>query len=196
MNNELFDTLNKAIFDLGIKSEMSKKLFIDHVILKEYPKQKILFSENKKNEYEYILLKGILHGVNTNDKGTLITTGFYMATTVVTPHFARTVSGKSLFTLETLTDTLIAEIPVKALDNLRHNNIEINAFGQKIVENELVRNISNDIAHRSFSAKERLLWLRQLYPNLENLIPHHIIASYLGITNVSFSRLRSELVKK
>jgi CRP-like cAMP-binding protein len=98
--------------------------------------------------------------------------------------------------LETLTDTLIAEIPVKALDNLRHNNIEINTFGQKAVENELVRNISNDIAHRSFSAKERLLLLRRLYPNLENLIPHHIIASYLGITNVSFSRLRSELVKK
>ena len=82
------------------------------------------------------------------------------------------------------------------LDALRAAHQEFRNFGQRVVERELSMAMLLEVALRSYSARERLLALRKQYPNLENLIPHHIIASYLGITHVSFSRLRSELSRE
>jgi CRP-like cAMP-binding protein len=189
------DPLDKILNHFGISSTTSKQLFKDKSVIKELSKNKDIFVEQKKNEFEYLLISGVTQRYNISDKGEIITTGFYMTNSVITPHFARTNKGKSIFSLQSLTDIVLAEIPVIELNNLRNSNREFQEFGQKIIEAELTKTFYNEVVFRSYSAKERLLELRKQYPNLENLIPHNIIASYLGITNVSFSRLRRELTK-
>ena len=190
------DILDNLLNDLGIISTFSKQLFQDNSTIKEYSKSTDIFLEGKKNELEYLLISGVLHRFNISDKGDIVTTGFYMPKSVITPYFARTNKEKNIFSLQTLTDTVIVEIPVKELDNLRYNNKEFHEFGQRILEAELTQTYFNEVVFRSYNAKERLLFLRKYFPNLENLVPHNIISSYLGITNVSFSRLRNELSKK
>ncbi|MHB1685817.1 MAG: Crp/Fnr family transcriptional regulator [Ignavibacteriaceae bacterium] len=196
MSKEITDNLLSALRKFGLQSTRTQNLFLNSCIVKCYNKNDILFSVDKKNNNEYLLIEGVLHRFNVNEKGENVTTGFYLGNAVVTPHFARTIKGKSIFSLQALTEIIVVEIPVAVLDNLRFINEEFGIFGQKVIEEELSKSILTDIAYRSNNAKERLLLLRQTYPNLENLIPHNIIASYLGITNVSFSRLRSELAKK
>lgn len=190
------EILDNILNDFGITSTFSRQLFTDKATLKEYSKSKEIFVEGKKNELEYLLISGVLHRYNISDKGEIVTTGFYMPKSVITPHFARTNKGKNIFSVQTLTDTVIVEIPVNELDNLRYNNKEFHEFGQRILEKELAQTYFNEVVFRSYNAKERLLSLRKQFPNLENLVPHNIISSYLGITNVSFSRLRNELSKK
>ena len=190
------DILNNILYNFGITSTFSRKLFQDKATLKEYSKSNEIFVEGKKNDLEYLIVSGVLHRYNFSEKGDLVTTGFYMPNSVVAPHFARMNKGKSIFSLQTLTYAVIAEIPVKELDILRQNNKEFRDFGQRILEAELSQTYFNEVVFRSFSAKERLLTLRKQFPNLENLVPHNIIASYLGITNVSFSRLRNEMMRK
>ena len=192
----MIDGLDEILNDFGVTSTSSRQLFKDKSTLKEYSKSKDIFVEGKKNDLEYLLVSGVLHRHNISDKGDIVTTGFYMPKSVITPHFARTNKGKNIFTLQTLTDSVIAEIPVEELDNLRFNNKEFHEFGQRIIEKELAQTYFNEVVYRTYNAKERLLALRKNFANLENLIPHNIISSYLGITNVSFSRLRNELSKK
>lgn len=189
------DTLDKILNHFGISSTASKQLFKDKSVIKELPKNKDIFLEQKKNEFEYFLIAGVTHRYNISDMGEIVTTGFYMGNSIITPHFARINKGKSIFSLQSLTDIMLAEIPVIELNNLRSSNREFQEFGQKTIEAELTKTFYNEVVFRSYRAKERLLELRKQYPNLENLIPHNIIASYLGITNVSFSRLRRELTK-
>ncbi|HAY3551621.1 Crp/Fnr family transcriptional regulator [Elizabethkingia meningoseptica] len=188
--------LNTTLDKFQIISAFSKQLFADRSEIIELSKNQDIFLEGKKNQSEYLLLSGAVHRYNISEKGDMVTTGFYMSESVITPHFARTSKGKSIFSLQTLTDAVIAEIPVKELDNMRLTNKEFNAFGLRIVEKELAGNFYNEVVFRSYNAKERLLTLRKQFPGIENLVPHHIIASYLGITKVSFSRLRNELLKK
>jgi len=171
-------------------------MFLDNCVIRNYNKNEILFSENKNNLNEYFLIEGVLQRFNIDENGNSVTTGFYIGSSVITPNFARIVKNKSLFTLQALTDICIAEIPVTVLDNFRYTNKEFEIFGLKVLQDELSKNILTDIVYRSNNAKERLFLLRKTYPNLENLLPHSIIASYLGITNVSFSRLRNELTNK
>lgn len=182
--------------NFGIKSTEKIHIFLEKSALKNYPKNEIIFAENQPNDKEYILLSGVVHRFNFSEKGMHITTQFYTDGAVITPHFARTKNEKSLFSLQSLTEISMAEIPVKDLDMLRHNDLEFNKFGQLVVEKALSEALLSDMIFRSCTAGERLLKLRQEFPMLENLIPHHIIASYLGITNVSFSRLRKDLAKK
>jgi hypothetical protein len=69
----------------------------------------------------------------------------------------------------------------------------LRSFGYKVVESELALKTQLEVSLLTLSAKERLLHFRKEYPNVENIIPHTIIAGYLGITSVSFSRSRNEL---
>ena len=195
MTNEQTCKLRTVLQDFGVNSEFSQNLFAANCTFKEYQKGKILFAEEKKNISEYLVLNGVLHRFNVNDNGENVTTGFYLKNTFITPHFARTVKNNSIFSVQTLTEIQIVEIPVIALDKLRHTDHEFKNFGQRILEFELSKNLFNEVTFRSFNAKDRLIQMRKDFPNLENLIPHNIIASYLGITNVSFSRLRSEYAK-
>lgn len=194
--NQTKEALNFLLENLGIISSLSRQNFIEKATLVALPKNMDLFKAGSANSKEYLLLQGILHRYNISDKGAPITTGFYLPGSVVTPHFARTSKGKSIFSIQALTHSVLAAIPVIELDALRNNNPEFRDFGQRVIEKELSTALQQDVALRSFSAKERLLAMRKQYPHLENEVPHPVIASYLGITNVSFSRLRKELSVK
>lgn len=190
------DQLDDLLQSLGITSSSSRELFRESARLLELPRNTDVFVEGKKNLSEYLLVAGVVHRYNVSEKEERVTTGFYLEGSVITPHFARTNRGKSIFSLQTLTEAVLAEIPVAALDHLRNTNAAFRDFGQRVIEKELSQAVRLEVTFRSLSARERLVAMRQQYPNLENLVPHHLIASYLGITHVSFSRLRNELAGK
>lgn len=184
--------LKQLFAELGLKTDSSQQLLWSKCLQRELNKMQLIFSKDKTNEYEYILVDGILHRFNMNEKGEIITTGLYMGPQIITPHFARTVNNKNIFSLQALTNVVLLEIPVKQLDELRYNVPEFRLFGQTVLENELAANLKTDIDYRSLTAKEKLTLLRKAFPGIENLVQHQVIASYLGITNVSLSRLRKE----
>ena len=177
MNQESTGSHQTSLKKLGFESTLVQNLFLESCSIKYYNKNQLIFSEYKKNDKEYILFEGVLQRFNVNEYGENVTTGIYMNNAVVTPHFARTIKGKCIFSLEALTVSKIAEIPVTVFDSLRCNNPAFASFGQRVLESELSSNILTDIGYRSSTAKERLFLLRKTYPNIENLIPYHIIAS-------------------
>ena len=185
--------LSDLLHGVGIVSAVAQQQFLQKSNLLNLARNKDLMHAGKANDREYLLVDGILHRYNVTEEGQVVTTGFYMPGSVVTPHFARTKNGKSIFCLQTLTEAVVLEIDVKDLDMLRHNNPEIREFGQRVVEKELFQTFQNEVLYRSCIARERLLAMREQFPNLENLVPHQFIAAYLGITAVSLSRLRNEL---
>ena len=193
MAQDIPDYFLSALASFGLPSPQAQRAFWERCALKRYPKNEILFSEKKRNSLEYLLLEGVLHRFNENEAGESVTTGFYLGNAVVTPHFARTVQGVSLFSLQALTEVEVAEIPVSELDSLRYSDRAFQMFGIKVIEEAFSKNLLVDIAHRSGDAKARLDLLRDMYPNIENLAPHHVIASYLGMSPVTLSRIRAQL---
>ena len=169
---------------------------MDNGLMQPYKRNEVIFSEKKFNAFEYFQLEGISHRYNTDEDQQLLTTGFYLNQTVLTPHFARTINSQSIFSLQALTACLYVKVPVGTFDDLRESYPSVRAFGQRVVEKEFVKSLNHEVLFRSYTAKDRLLYFRDNYPLLENLVPHTTIASFLGITPVSFSRLRNELAKK
>ena len=77
-------------------------------------------------------------------------------------------------------------------EKLMIEDLEIREFGNSVLRNELMAKVQKEIALASLKGKERLVLLRKNYPNIENQISHTDIASYLGITTISLSRLRTK----
>lgn len=195
MTDQQQEMLACIVARYNVLAGSSLKLIQENMVVREIKKDDHVIKEHKQNAHEYFLLDGILQSTITNGDGECITTGFYSGGMVLTPHFARTIKGRSIFSLQALTDVLLTEMPVTVLDSLRYSFNDIKQFGLKVVEQELLKTIQHDIGFRGMSAKQRLISFRNNYPSLENMIPHGIIASYLGVTPVSFSRLRNELAK-
>lgn len=172
------------------------QLVLENGIYQSYKRNEIIFSEKRYNAFEYFQLEGIAHRYNTDENQQVLTSGFYQNETVITPHFARTTNSQSIFSLQALTDCQYLKVPVGTFDELRDAHPSVRAFGQRVVEKEFVKSLNHEVLFRSYTAKDRLLYFRANFASLENLIPHTIIASFLGITPVSFSRLRNELAKK
>ncbi len=192
MDKQQQELLTAIISQFYSLSSSSYKLIIENCTIGTYSKLEHLCIEGKSNAFEYFLLEGLVHRYNSNQINA-VTTGFYISPSIITPNFARTIKGKSLFFIQALTDCIIAQIPVPLLDQLRYQHEDIRMFGQNVVEHELIKSIKSEISFRVNKAKDRLLLLRKEVPNIENLIPHTTIASYLGLTPVSLSRLRNEL---
>ncbi len=98
--------------------------------------------------------------------------------------------------MQALTDAAYLKVPAGRFRELLDADEYLLMVGRAIVEKEFIRGLNYEVLFRSYTAKDRLEYFRENYPNLENLIPHTVIASFLGITPVSFSRLRGEMSKK
>ena len=158
-------------------------------------KGKTFVKRNRRNNKEYFILDGVCRSYLINPEGDDITISFFIQSSIISPFSTRTENQISVLNFQALTELKIATIDSGIFEKLMLENKEIRNFGNTVLRNELKQKISKEIGLASLSAKERLLTFRKDYPNLENRIPHTIIASYLGITNISLSRLRGDMTK-
>ncbi len=177
-------------------SEVNAEIIYKAGEVEEVRKNEMVFQEKRFNGYEYFQLSGITHRFNLDEGTQPLTTSIFQGETVITPHFARTRNGHSIFSLQALTDSTFLKVPAGTFRELSDTHQQILFFGRAVVEREFIRNLNFEVLFRSYTAKDRLLYFRENYPQLENIIPHTVIASFLGITPVSFSRLRNELAKR
>ena len=174
-------------------SAASKKLFSDLVEYHPLSKGTTFIRNGKVDSSEYFLLEGICRSFVSNEEGELISIAFFQDQSVLTPHIIRTAEGVSNISFEALTDCLVGRVDAEAFLQLMIDNLEIRTFANTILKEELIAKVSKEINLASKSAKNRLLAFRQTYHNLENLVPNEMIATYLGITRISLSRLRKEI---
>ena len=157
------------------------------------PKDTIFIKTDSYNTYDYFLLKGISRSFIFNLKAEDVTISFFQDKTILTPNVARTFKGRSTLNFEALTDIEIARFEAMELVKLMRERSEMRNFANAVLQKELILKSNKELDNASLTAKQRLLKFREQFDSLENLIPHPMIASYLGITKISLSRIRRDL---
>lgn len=172
------------------------ELVMTHSTIEMVRKDEMVFHQNRYNNAEYFQLEGISHRFILDADKHAITTGIYQNEVLITPYVARTSNQQSIFSLQALADCTYLKVPSETLQLLLEQSRTLRNFGHAAMEKEFSKSLSFEVMFRSSTAKERLIYFRTQYPMLENIIPHTIIASFLGITPVSLSRLRNELTNQ
>jgi CRP-like cAMP-binding protein len=174
-------------------SEDSIAALQELVHIETLPKNHTFIRVNQKNDYDYFLLSGICRSYIMDPEGEDITLSFFQDQTVLTPNVARSIKGRSTVNFQAISEAEIGAFKALGLVELIREREELRGFANAVLQKELVIKANKELYSASLSAKDRLLLFRKQYKNLENLVPHPYIASYLGITNISLSRLRGSL---
>lgn len=95
--------------------------------------------------------------------------------------------------IELLEDSILYKLDFIALSRLFTEDIHIANWGRKFAEQELLKTEERLIARQIKTALERYKELIKNNPELLQRIQLSYIASYLGITQVSLSRIRAKL---
>lgn len=181
----------KSIHPLSIDSTNQ---VVELVEFQYYKKGSCFIERGKRNSYEYFLLDGVCRSFVLDPDGEEITISFFNAGTVLSPFVTRTVNEISNLNFQASTDIKVGIMDASRFLDLMVDHLDIRDFGNMVLKIELQKKVEKEIGHASLTAKERLLRFRDEFPLLENLVPHSSIATYLGITNISLSRLRKELI--
>ena len=155
-------------------------------------KGELLTKVGQRNNLEYFVIQGICKSFLYNLEGEEISLSFFMSNSIISPYTTRSNDGKSIINIRSLTNVEVAIINAEKFEQLMIDDLEIRHFGNTVLRNELMEKVQKEIGLASLAGKIRLQNLRAKFPNIENLIPHSDIASYLGITTISLSRLRTQ----
>lgn len=176
-------------------SEGALDLMSDLILVEAYEKGDVFINRGKKNNKEYFVYEGICRSFLLSPEGEEVTISYFLEGSVLSPNKTRTANQISHLNFQALSKLTVASLNADKFEQLMIKHIDIREFGNMVLQNELLAKVEKEIGLASLNAKERLILFREKYHFLENLISHVDIASYLGITNISLSRLRKELIK-
>ncbi|MFB6341361.1 Crp/Fnr family transcriptional regulator [Saccharicrinis sp. FJH62] len=187
----MVDDIIHSIHPLSQQNIAKIKALIEY---QSIPKGEVFIKLNQINRSEYFLIEGICKSFLHNPDGEEITISFFDDNSVLSPYTTRTSGERSILNFKALTDIELGVLKAEDFEALMIENLEIRSFGNQTLRNELMHKIQKETGLATLTAKQRLINFRQRFPLLENMIPHTDIATFLGITNISLSRLRKELI--
>lgn len=97
---------------------------------------------------------------------------------------------RSYENIELLEDCELFELDTLKLDRLYQENIHLANWGRRLAETELLKTETRWLDFDYLSAKDRYDKLIAEKPSLLHRVPLKYVASYLGMTQVSLSRIR------
>lgn len=176
-------------------SESDKKIIKDNCRFIELKKGDYFLQLNEHCNKIGFVNKGILRAFHYDQDGNAITKSF-----IQDKQFATNLKS---FRDHTLSDSLIVaeidtEIVVMSKENIANVSLQIPDWSKVvsyIIESKLLEKMKQRTSMVNQDATGRYLDFLKTHKNLVNQVPLSHIASYLGITQYSLSRIRKSLLK-
>lgn len=98
--------------------------------------------------------------------------------------------------IDALEDTVVAQIEKDDLEKLFNEVPKFERFFRIMFQNAFVSHQRRILQNIGSSGEDRYLVFREKYPALEQRLPQHQIAAYLGITPEFLSKIRGKLARR
>ncbi|MEX2605299.1 MAG: Crp/Fnr family transcriptional regulator [Gracilimonas sp.] len=144
----------------------------------------------------YCLENGLARGYVTDQKGNEITTGFYGKHEIVIEVVSLFQQVPAKENLQAVTDSVCWKIDFERFQDIFHTIEAFPEWGRSWMAQNLFACKLRSISMITDSATDRYLALQKQYPEIIQQAPLKYIATYLGITDTSLSRIRRNLSKK
>jgi CRP-like cAMP-binding protein len=163
---------------------------------KTLPKGEVLIRQGQAVKKTFFVTAGCLRSFCTDKNGKEHTLQFAIKNWWISDYIAIHNDELATLTVECLTESNIIEFNAKELDEIHTRFPEFESYQRHNLERHVVSLHKRILNQLQLSAPERYdLFLKQ-YPDIEQYTRNFHIASYLGITQESLSRIRVEKAKK
>ena len=165
--------------------------FTDLLEIEKFPKNEYLLYAGEVCNKVYFINQGILRHFYIN-KGIEGTVWFSFPNDLVTEVFSFIEQKPSFHNIITLTDVELLSITHEKLQILYHSDAVWERFGRLTTEKYLIGQIERNYGLLFKSGKEKYEEFIRKNPEILQNIPLHQIASYIGVSSETLSRIRAK----
>ena len=171
-------------------TENTKAEICVHLSILNLDKRHILIKENQRHDFAYFVIKGAVRSYYLKD-GVEVNTWFALENDMVgSLHNFK--DNPSRETIELIENSTLISINLKQVKPLMFSNIQIANFINAIIEDYALFLEDKIYFSQMMSSSDKYLILLEKEPQLFQRIPLTYIASFLGISRETLSRLRAK----
>jgi len=189
----MFDLIRRNIEKNITLSEAEFSHFTSLLQHKRLRKKQFLLEEGEVCRHECFVNSGCLRMYKLNDKGQEHILQFAVSDWWIGDQLSLTSGEPSGFFIDALEDSEVLLIEKEKLEQLYRDVPAFERFFRISFQNSYAALQRRILSGISQTAEEKYLDFITRYPNLEQKLPQHQVASYLGITPESLSRIRKQL---
>ena len=179
---EIVDLSEEDLINLTSKMEFKK-----------YKKGSFLIQVNELNDKFFFINKGIVRNLSSDFEGNELTYDFKIEGMFVSEHISFLNGSLATLSSQCLEDCEVIIVTKKVLDEFYITSQQGEKLGRLISEKIILELLNDRIDLHSKTVSQRYIELTNKFPKIHQRIPQHFIASYLGITSVHLSRIKSKM---
>ncbi|WP_378176046.1 Crp/Fnr family transcriptional regulator [Aquimarina sp. SS2-1] len=185
----------QEIFDGLEMSKEHSKLVSDKLKQIDVTKGETLLRPDDRTLYQYYVIEGCLRSFFTDRSIKEHTIQFAIKDWWISDYTAFFKKEKAILQIECIQDATLLRLSRDDMNEIFDKVPGVERYFRIKTESYIGSFQKRIIGDLSKTAKEQYLDFVNTYPNIEQSVKNYHIASYLGITSESLSRVRKEIVK-
>jgi CRP-like cAMP-binding protein len=169
--------------------EFCKTLFLP----KKLRKRQYLLQEGDVCKYNAFVSKGLLRSYTVDNKGTEHILQFAFEGWWIGDIYSFLTGKPSSFNIEALEECELLLLTKTSMDILLEKLPAFERYFRILIQNNLIATQKRLMGTLSETAEEKYTNLMNNFPGCLQRVPQHMIASYLGITRETLSRIRGQI---
>lgn len=193
MNSTDLKTYLTSNLNIGEEQILS---IVENCTTKKVKKDQFLMREGEVCKHGFFVEQGLLRQYSIDKKGKEHIISFAPESWFISDRESVYFNQPSAYFIQALEDSQVTMIDESFIQLLSRKLPEFTEFNNRLLHNH-IRHLQNRInLLLSATAEDRYLQFISMYPNILLRVPQTMVASYLGITPESLSRVRRELAQK
>lgn len=164
---------------------------LSHFSYKKFRKHQFLVQEGQQVIYDYFVLSGCVKSYYTDTNAKTHILLFGMQDWWITDYEAYYDQKTAIVNIDCIEDTEVLCLSNENREKLCREFHQVEHFFRKKTNRRNIALQNRILTLLSSSAKERYEKFLSEYPNLVQKLPKHVLASYLGVSRETLSRLYS-----
>ena len=191
--DQLFEYISKRIK----LSDDAKELISSVTKIRNVKKGDYLINQGQNDVTQYFfVISGCLRSFSFDPLGKEHTVQFAIKDWWISDYLALYSKETASLSIECLSDCTIIETNTVSIEKVFKAYPSIETFHRKNLETRIVSLSKRILNQLQLSSLEKYKLFQKEFPDIEKYALNYHIASYLGITQQSLSRLRGEFLKK
>lgn len=179
----------------GITEEQFLILTQD-IVIQSFKKGQYILHPGEICKYAFFVEQGLMRSFSIGENGKEHIIQFAPENWIISDRSSAFFNEPSEFFIEAVEDTTTVLWDANFIQRASDLSVSFRAYNDRALQNH-IRHMQQRInLLLGASAEQRYLDFISLYPDLTLRVPQWMIASYLGITPESLSRVRKELAKR
>lgn len=163
--------------------------------VKKLRRKQFLLQEGEICRHKVFVTKGLLRTYRLKDDGTEYIIRFAPENTWTLEHESFNTQTPTRYNIDALEDTELVTWSRENFDELLDTIPALKSFSEKLKTNTLSASQERILMNISYTSEEKYQDFIDSYPDIFRRIPLHMVASYLGVSRETLSRIRHAQLK-